>query len=292
MTGWLLLVIIVAAATAIWPVGRWALSGDGKASVMGFWVSVVAAVIAWVDVLVRGEAVGVGPVWAVGALFGVAYSVGFILLIMRCLQIGPVGPTVTVNNMAMVCGVVYGIAWLGSGAASATTIAGVAGACAALVLIGVGRSKEGETGRAASGRWLAYVLMGGALSGLSFIAQTYIGTRQAEHGKLFVAAGFLVSALILAPAMLREGGAIRGRREGIGGLLIGTINAVVLPLTVAAIGRLGAHIVLPVTVASPILLVLVIGRVFYGERLRRPVWIGCIIGSVSILLLAWSSAIS
>ena len=45
MIGWLLLLLIVVAATAIWPVGRWALSGDGKASVMGFYVSVVAGAV-------------------------------------------------------------------------------------------------------------------------------------------------------------------------------------------------------------------------------------------------------
>jgi hypothetical protein len=51
-------------------------------------------------------------VWTAGALLAVAYSIGFWVLIMQCLKIGPAGPTVTVNNMAMVCGVLYGVLWL------------------------------------------------------------------------------------------------------------------------------------------------------------------------------------
>jgi len=288
--GWLLLPFIVATATVLWPIGRWALAGDGKPAVMGFWVSITTAAITWGWVFAVGAPIRVGPVWAVGALFGIAYSVGFILFIMRALQIGPVGPTVTVNNMAMVCGVVAEIVWLRPHVPSVATIAGVAGVCAALVMIGVGRNKEDAGPHAASARWLTYVLVGGALSGVSFITQTYVGTTQATQGRLFAAVGFLVSALILAPAALRTGLRLRGRREPIGGVLIGVCNAVVLPLTIAVIERIGAHVVLPVTVASPMLLVLMIGRVFYGERLRRAAWIACVVGGASIALIAWGQA--
>ena len=44
--------------------------------------------------------------------FSVAYSVGFYILIMRCLKTGPAGPTITVNNSAMICGVLFGIFFL------------------------------------------------------------------------------------------------------------------------------------------------------------------------------------
>lgn len=289
MITWLVLFLIVAAATALWPIGRWALAGHGKPAAMGFWASVTAAALTWGWVIAAGGPIRVGPVWAAGVFFGIAYSVGFILFIMRALQIGPVGPTVTVNNMAMVCGVVCEIVWLRPHVPGAATIAGITGVCAALVMIGVSRDNNSGA-HAASARWLTYVLVGGALAGVSFITQTYVGTMQATHGRLFAAAGFLVSALVLAPAALRQGVRIRGRREPIGGLLIGACNGVVLPLTVAAIQRIGSHVVLPVTVVSPMLLMLVIGRVIYGERLPRTAWIACIIGGASIVLIAWGQA--
>jgi len=287
---WLLLLFIVAVATVLWPIGRWALAGDGKPAAMGFWVSVTTAAIAWGWVLAAGAPLRAGPVWIAGAFFGIAYSVGFILLIMRALQIGPAGPTVTVNNMAMICGVVSEILWLRPHLPSVATIAGITGVCAALVMIGVGRNKEDSGPHAASARWLMYVLAGGALSGVSFISQTYVGTTHTPHKRLFVAAGFLISALLLAPAALRNGLRFRGRREPIGGLLIGVCNGVVLPLTLALIQRIGSHVVLPVTVAGPMLLMLVIGRVFYRERLRHVAWIACIVGGAAIALIAWGQA--
>jgi len=50
---------------------------------------------------------------------------------------------------------------------------------------------------------------------------------------------------------------------------------------------LGAEIVLPVTVATPILLVLIIGRVFYKEHLSAAAWGGCVLGALAVAALAY-----
>jgi len=57
-------------------------------------------------------------------------------------------------------------------------------------------------------------------------------------------------------------------------------------LSLTAIRQVGAEVALPVTVATPILLVLIIGRVFYNEHLRPVAWLACILGMVSVALLA------
>jgi len=46
-------------------------------------------------------------------------------------------------------------------------------------------------------------------------------------------------------------------------------------------------VVLPVTVATLILLVLIIGRVFYRERLSAAAWIGCVLGALAVAALAY-----
>ena len=53
--GWILLIIIVLAATAIWPVGRWALKDNGEPGVVGFWVALTAAAVSAVAVAFSGE---------------------------------------------------------------------------------------------------------------------------------------------------------------------------------------------------------------------------------------------
>jgi drug/metabolite transporter (DMT)-like permease len=47
-----------------------------------------------------------------------------------------------------------------------------------------------------------------------------------------------------------------------------------------------AEVALPVTVAMPILLVLLIGRVFYRERLTPAAWAACLIGALAVAALA------
>ena len=44
--GWSLLIIIVIIATAIWPMGRWALKDNGDTVATGFWVSLTVAFVA------------------------------------------------------------------------------------------------------------------------------------------------------------------------------------------------------------------------------------------------------
>ena len=285
--GWVLLVIIVLAATAIWPLGKWALQDNREPGVVGFWVSLTVAVVCGLATLASGEWRGApAGVWWAGAALGVAYAVGFWICIMRALQIGPSGPTVTINNMAMVAGVLYSMLVLAPGRATVWTVVGLAGVCAALLLLGLGRPAENGVHRTAGVRWARLVAVGGAFSCLSFVAQTHAGTLYPAYRYLFGAVGFGLAALVLLPPMLRQPARFRLRRERAGGLALGVTAAAILPLTLMAIRQVGAEVALPVTVAMPILLMLVIGRVFYRERLSVAAWIACVLGALSVAALA------
>jgi multidrug transporter EmrE-like cation transporter len=65
------------------------------------------------------------------------------------------------------------------------------------------------------------------------------------------------------------------------------VNAATLPLTLLTIRELGAEVALPVTVATPIVLVLAIGRILYRERLSAAAWIGCVLGALAVAALAY-----
>ena len=293
MSGSICLVIIVTAATLLWVIAKWALAENGNVRVFGFYVSVTACLGSLAILLARNGDMAVGPVWIAGLFLGVAYAIGFIVLIMRCLQIGPAGPTATVNNSAMICGVLFSILYLDPHVPSGLVILGVIGTVGALVLIGMGRQRqESVGGPSIDNRWLPLVLAGGALSGLSFMSQAYVGTRYGgpDHAFLFCVAGFGSSALILLALVRDRKQALLARREAAGGILLGAINAMVLPLTLRAVGALGAEIVFPITVTTPMLLVLIIGRVAYGEKLNRLVWTGCILAAVSVAVLSRAAA--
>jgi len=285
---WLLLIIIVLAATAIWPVGRWTLKDGGEPGVAGFWVSLTVALVCGTGTVVTGDWRGApAEVWMAGAALSVAYAVGFWMCIMRALQIGPAGPTATVNNMAMVAGVLYGLLALTPGQATAWTWASLAGVCAALVLLGVGKPAADGVHRTTGARWARLIAIGGGFSGLSFVIQAHVGTLYPTHKYVFGVVAYSLSALLLLPLLLRDHSHFARRRERTGGLVLGLVNGATLPLTLVTIRQLGAEVVLPVTVATPILLVLVIGRVLYRERLSTAAWIGCVLGALAVTALAY-----
>jgi len=287
---WLLLFIMVLLGTSIWPLGRWALKADGEPIVVGFWVSLTVAVACAVGTALTGDWRGApAGVWVAGAALSVAYAVGFWICVMRALQVGPAGPTATVNNMAMAAGVLYGLLFLTPGRGTTLTWCGLSGVCVALVLLGLGKPAENGVHRAAGARWARLVAVGGAFSGLSFVIQAHVGTLYPAHKFVFGVAAYSLAALLLLIPMLRRPELFRLRHERLGGLVLGAVNAVSLPLTLVTIRGLGAEVVLPVAVATPILLVLIIGRVFYKERLSTAAWIGCLLGALAVAALAYGS---
>ena len=278
------IVIIIAGATAIWPIGRWSTAGAGSAAVLGFWISLTAAVAMALFLLITGRPILVPPVWIAGLAFGLAYAIGFCILIIGSLKIGPMSLTTAMNNLAMLWGILYAIFILKSTLPSLGTIIGIVGVCLAMILIGIaGLDRRSQN---ISRKWLAMVTAGSALAGVSFIAQTYIGTSQANHAILFSFAGNLIAAGILAPIAVRAHRRASHRREPLGGLIMGIIACTIIPLTIAAINRAGPSVIFPLTVASPIILVLFLGHFLYHEHLRPTSIAACILGALSLALLA------
>lgn len=293
LMGWIYLGIVTFIATAIWPVARWTLKDDGNPRVMGVWLSLTAALVSAVSLLLRGGTFADSGVWLAGLVLSVAYAVGFVILMMRCLQIGPAGPTVTVNNSMMVCGVLYAVVWLDPHVPDPWIIFGAIGVVVGLSFVGLGNRPEGEGRTRAGAGWARLVALGGVFAALSFMTQTYVGLRHPglDSGQLFTVAGFGMSAVILLLTLIRDPlTLVRRRRELGGGIVLGVGNGIGLPLTMAAFEHLGAEIVLPVTVASPMVLVTLIGAIAYREKLTRLMWLGCILAALSIAAIAYGSA--
>jgi len=269
--------------------GRWALKDGGEPGVEGFRGSLTVAAACAVGTALTGDWRGApAGVWLAGAAMSVAYAVGFWICVMRALQVGPAGPTATINNMAMAAGVLYGLIVLTPGRATAWTWAGLAGVCAALLLLGLGKQAENGVHRGIGGRWARLVAIGGAFSCLSFVIQAHVGTLYPAHKYVFGVAAFGLAALLLTPMLLRPERS-RLRHERLGGIVLGAASAASMPLILTTIRSLGAEVTLPVTVATPILLVLIIGRVFYKEHLSVAAWIGCVLGALAVAALAYGS---
>jgi len=75
----------------------------------------------------------------------------------------------------------------------------------------------------------------------------------------------------------------------VAGIAIGLVNVTAIPIRMSIMPRLGPEVVLPVAIATPIVLVLLIGRVFYGERLNGRAWAGCAIAVAAIAALGYAA---
>jgi hypothetical protein len=67
-----------------------------------------------------------------------------------------------------------------------------------------------------------------------------------------------LAALLLLPAMLRRPERFGLWHARLGGVVLGVVNAVTMALTLVTIRQLGAEVVFPVAVATPILLMLIL----------------------------------
>jgi len=277
--------------TIIWPIGRWAMQKDGQSALLGFWISITAATISATLLVVMGKAILIADVWLAGAALGFAYSVGFCILVIGCLKFGPMSLSMTLNNMAMLFGVLYSIAWLRPMVPNHWIVIGIGGVCVALILLGLGTRQNGQSVVGINRKWLMMILPGSALSGLSFISQTYVGTIQPAHSLLFLCSGFTVSLLILAPIVFFGNGFEYRSRERIAGVLMGIGMVLNVPFVMWAIQAVGAALVLPVTVASPIILILIISHFVYRERLPPVEMAACLFGTLSVALLSYGSSV-
>jgi drug/metabolite transporter (DMT)-like permease len=200
---------------------------------------------------------------------------------------------VTINNSAMIFGVLYGLLWLDPHTPNICILAGAVGVFAALAMIGVGGRPDPSGAHPVGREWLPLVLLGGVFSGVSFMVQTHVGLRHPGlgDGLWLVGLGFGQSAVILLLSVARDSRILwRRRRERLGGMVLGVSNAVGLPLTLLAFRHLGSEIVLPVSVTTPMVLVMVLGSVLYKERLTRLTWAGCLLAAFSVGLIGYGSA--
>jgi len=261
---------------------------DGRADVFGFWISVTAMIGSGLLNALMHKPFGILGVWGAGVAFGIAYSIGFCVLIMGALRVGPTGPTTTINNMALVCGVLYSILWLKPHIPNGIITAGMLGVAVSIVLFGVGGSGSDSEGKL-NRQWALMVIPGGLLSGVSFISQTHAGVLYPDNTYLYSFAGFAVSAAILITYTAVGKVNLFRRREMIAGVSVGATMSVTVPLSILVISLVGAEIALPIMVATPIIIVLLLGHFVYEERLQRGTIAACVLGAVSVALLSYGS---
>jgi len=281
----------VVGASLLWPISRWVMeSGESRKELYGFCGCLTAAVTAAVIAAASGQDFLLANVWLYGVSISVSFVLGYWLVIMHCLTIGPAGPTVAMNNMGMVWPVILGVLWLRPRPLNALLVTGLLLVCLALVLMGSSRSSEPEArdgpARKITPRWVLWAFLGWALAGVSMTIQ--VPASMAAKGNEFVLSLAFTgpAAIMLAPLAFRRRPSRPRGREVTGGVISGVVIAMMGAIMPKALQHAGPELVFPITTGAPVVVMLILGRLLYQDRLGALAWAACVFGVVGITLLS------
>ena len=286
MVDLVLLALLVLNSTALWPLNRWAMMRQARTEYIGIVLTAVLGIGAAAVSVLMGKPLIAPPAFLFGSLAGIAYAVGFILIIFYCLKIGPSGPTVTINNMGLLWPVLLDLGlFRGTKTIVPLTWIGLAAAVVALVLMGWGHA-GGEGIAPATKRWAMWAIIGWVFSGISMGSQ-FLSSHYAPQAPFaFVVVMSVVAlAILTVVALIKHSGRFR-REEVIAGGLTGLMMIFGIPVTLILLTRMSAAIVFPVTVAGPAVLMLLIGHFLLKERLSPAGWMASLLGVAGIVLLS------
>lgn len=290
----LLLIVGVAGATGFWVVNRWAIRSGARTEGYTFWLLLFSALLSGPLAVLLHQPLDQPFLWEVGGIIGLCYA-ACLGLMMTAMRMGPAGPTVAVNNMGLLWPVVISIEWLRPRTPSLSLCAGIVAVCVAVVMLSLTHRNDAgvagpdsAVGRGSPGRWALTMLLLWLAAGASMGVQAVGATRLAGAPMAICFAFNLVALLVVAPFFFRRRPLRIRRCEVLPGLAQGLVQVIAASAILAAIPRLGADVVFPFVVASPIILMFLLGRFVHGERITRPAWAGCLMGAGGLVLLAVS----
>ena len=223
-------------------------------------------------------------------LFGLFYGVSLCISMYtgyRALCLGPMALTGMLVSFSVVIPLLWGIT-VGRETPTPLQYFAFSLLLVALVLTNADQIKAGQARQKDYGLWLFFVCV-------TFLANGVCSVLQAQHQALYPEAYsrefmlfamllssvvFVCAALVKAP--LREFKAIKGKRYGV---LSGVANGTANLLTLLLAGMENASVLFPVISAGTVLVSLLCGRLFFGERLRGNHYAALAAGIAAVVLM-------
>lgn len=236
--------------------------------------TLMAVVYAGFDVC--PDAGGIGGAIGMGAVTGILYLTGFVLMQSSTRQNGVVLSSVFMK-LGLLVSVVCSILVFGETPTWLQAI-GFLLAVGAIVLI----NWRAGGGRASS-KWMLIMLLlaGGGGDVMAKVFETWGNPALSDPFLFYV----FLTALILCAGLVIAKRERPGAREWLFGTLIGIPNFFSAKFLLAALGDLPAVIVYPTFSVSTILIVTLAGVLLFKERLSRRQWVALVIILAALVLL-------
>ena len=290
MINWLYLFFGVITAVAIWPISKWAFKNNGDEKAVGFWNTTVITIVCLAAMIYMKADFFIAPIFYSAAITGTSYAVGFLIIMMYCLKIGPSGLTMTINNSAMIFAIIYSVTILNPHVPGLMVIIGIVGVLLSITLIGMSDRSSSKVGFDYS-KWFKYVVIGCLFSGVSFSNQAYMAYVHPgmANTMIFMFWANLVSSIILIGVAIYKKSSLFKKKEMMAGTANSFFNLLGIIFTFNAIRIYGSEITFPVIVCVPIVIMLFVGRFIYKEKFTAYSLSGAVAAVVSILLLSLGS---
>ena len=274
-------------STLMWPLNRWLTRSGGVARIYGFWIGVSGTVVSGLLCLVTGQGLSDPLIWLLGGIVGVAFAFGYCVALMRCVQIGPLGPSAAVNNMGLLWPVLLGAVWLDPHVLHLLPLAGFALIVVAIVLFGMSPSQASAGGTArVSLRWGMWALLTWISAGVSMTAQLAASLWAPGEQFPLLFAFMSVTVAIFFPVVLRKGKRMFGRTEVLAGLGNGSLQVLSISTMFLALRTFKSEVVFPYTIGTPVILAIVLGALVYRDKIGKVSAVATALGVAGLLALS------
>ena len=287
----LILVLGVTVATLFWVLNNWAVRRDARPGVYSFWLLLTSAALTGPLAVVLGQHLLDPGVWLFGGIIGLCYA-GCLKLMLYCMQRGPSGPVAAANNMGMIWPVTAAFIYPALRLPSVPIALGALAVCTALVLLGLAQRPDKDPAPADStatptGRssLMAAMMLLWVVAGVSMLSQSIATDRLPDNLVALAFAMNLVACAAVLPTYARASRPRDRRNEVVPGIAAGIVQAAAGPLIFIGIRRLGPQIVFPFVIATPIIIMLMLGHFAYKDALGRLGWAGCLLGALGLVFL-------
>lgn len=279
----LVLLLLCASSVVIWPINRLVMKSESRMERYGMVISAATFLGSIIAALITRQRLISYPASLFGVAMGVAYSVGFCLIIFYCLKIGPSGPTTAINNLGVVFPVLLSIAIsIRTQPIRFSSAAGIVLTFAALALMAfAGGAKAGGV----TARWKAFVLVGWLFSGLSLSMQFLATWYDPGSSMAFTLAGYLTSFVVLFSVSIWRRDLHVSRLEFLCGGIYGVVQVLSAYMLFYVCRYIAGYIVFPLTLILPIAVMMLLGKFIYGEKVTHIGWLTVFISIAGIILL-------
>lgn len=277
--------VIVVINVAIWPMSLWTTKKGARPEVNGLMISSIACLLSMICVIGTNKwGLITGELLVLGGITGIAYSIGFCIFIFNCLKIGPSGLTTMINNLGLIGAIIAGVVLDRPGITEMTLIlTGLMLIVVSLAIINKSKGSDAKISR----KWLVYVGIGGGFSVISFLCNALAGRQYPDASFVFTMITNGTSMLILLCYSCYKKCRKPNKYEVMNGCFVGGTGVLGGVITFTLLKTLSPVIIYPVVTVTPIIVMLLIGHMFLGERLTKKILAGAVLGVVGITILSF-----